>query len=238
MRRLLVVLVVALSASLAQSSAPSGAATEATSCGAQAYSYAGIVDRKPAAGISATLQLTAIPHVEHGHVAAWVGVGGLGMGRNGADEWLQAGLAAEPTTGSVLYYEVARAHAAPQYVEVRKGIAIGESHQIAVIEVAGRPNWWRVWVDSAAVTRPILLPGSHGRWAPVATSESWNGGVGACNSFAYRFAAVQSRHLSWAPMANPHRLQAPGYQVQSLGAAGLVTTGGPSRQILQAQTSP
>jgi hypothetical protein len=238
LRRLLVVLVVALSASLAQSSARAGAAPDASSCGARAYSYAGIVDRKPAAGISATLQLEAIPRVEHGHVAAWVGVGGVGMGANGADEWLQAGLAAEPTTGSVLYYEVARPHAAPQYVEVMKKIAIGEKHRIAVIEVGGRPDWWRVWVDGTTVTRPILLPGSHGRWAPVATSESWNGGVGACNSFAYRFGAVQSRHLAWAPMANPHRLQSPGYQVRSLGTTGLVTTGGPARQPLQAQTTP
>ena len=88
------------------------------------------------------------------------------MGEKGADEWLQAGLAATPSTGSALYYEVARPGSAPRYVALRKGIEISESHRIAVIEVGATPNWWRVWVDGVAVTRPIFLPGSHNRWAP------------------------------------------------------------------------
>jgi hypothetical protein len=35
------------------------------------------------------------------------------------------------------------------------------------------------------------MPGSHGRWAPIATAESWDGGTGGtCNGFLYRFHGV------------------------------------------------
>ena len=40
------------------------------------------------------------PNVLHGHVAAWVGVGGAGLGPGSTDEWLQVGISARPERGS------------------------------------------------------------------------------------------------------------------------------------------
>ena len=44
--------------------------------------------------------------------------------------------------------------------------------------------------DGQPVTDPIVLPGSHKRWQPIATAESWNGGVATCNGFRFRFERV------------------------------------------------
>jgi hypothetical protein len=193
-----------------------------------AYSYAGMAGRQPVRGVAATLQLRAQPTVEHGHVAAWVGVGGVGMGPAGTDEWLQIGLAAMPGSNNVLYYEVARPHTAPRYVEVRKRVALSETHRVAVIEMQRRANWWRVWLDDAPVSAPIFLPTSHDRWPPVATSESWNGGVVSCNAFTYRFARVRVRHGVWGPLANAYSLNAPGYRLVRLSKANVLAIGGSS----------
>ena len=35
-----------------------------------------------------------------------------------------------------------------------------EPHKLAVLEMSGRPGWWRVWVDGQAVTDPVRLRGS------------------------------------------------------------------------------
>jgi hypothetical protein len=198
----------------------------AARCGEAAYSYAGVAGRQSVRGLAATIQLQAQPTVEHGHVAAWVGVGGPGMGPAGTDEWLQIGLAAMPGSDNVLYYEVARPHLAPRYVEVRKRIALSETHRLAVIETERRANWWRVWVDGVAVSPAIFLPSSHDRWPPVATSESWNGGVVSCNAFAYRFARIRVRHAAWGPLANAYRLDSPGYRLVRLSQANVLAIGG------------
>jgi hypothetical protein len=59
----------------------------------------------------------------------------------------------------------------------------------------GRRNWWRVWLNNRAASQPILLPGSHDRWGPMATAEAWDGGTGGiCNSFLYRFHGVRFAH--------------------------------------------
>lgn len=149
------------------------------------------------------------------------------MGPAGTDEWLQIGLAAMPGSNNVLYYEVARPHASPRYVEVRRRVAISETHRVAVIEMQRRANWWRVWLDDAPVSPPIFLPASHDRWPPVATSESWNGGVVSCNAFAYRFARIRVRHGVWGPLAaNAYRLNAPGYRLVQLSKANVLAIGG------------
>ena len=61
------------------------------------YTYAGVYRTdKPVAGVAASISMTSLPSVNSGpggHVAAWVGVGGAGMGPGGTDEWLQVGLA-------------------------------------------------------------------------------------------------------------------------------------------------
>lgn len=177
-------------------------------------------------GVAATVELQAAPKVEHGHVAAWVGVGGVGMGPRHTNEWLQAGLATIPGSGNVLYYEVTKPGQAPAYHELRSGIAVGERHRVAVIEMERRANWWRIWVDHRPATRPIYLAASHNRWPPVATSESWNGGVSSCNGFAYRFKTIRVRHASWELVSNAYRIETPGYAVAEWQRANLLVVGG------------
>ncbi len=202
------------------------AGNDNVSCGKSAYSYAGIAGRHVTEGVAATVELQAAPQVEHGHVAAWVGVGGVGMGPRHTNEWLQTGVATLPGTGNVLYYELAKPGQAPKYVELRSGIQIAERHRLAVIEMEKRPNWWRVWVDHRVVTHPIHLAGSHNRWPPVATSESWNGGVASCNGFAYRFNTIRVRHAAWALVSNAYRIETPGYSVAEWQRANLLVVGG------------
>ena len=155
------------------------------------YQYAGVVAPAPASGVSARIAPLAAPLVRWGHVAAWVGVGGPGRGPGGSDEWIQAGLSGFEQGQSSIYYEVARPGATPQYTEVAPEAGLGQAHTLAVLEVAGRPDWWRVWVDGAPAGAAVRLPGSHGRWEPMAMAESWNGGHGACNDFRYAFRSLR-----------------------------------------------
>ena len=75
-----------------------------------------------------------------------------------------------------------------------------------------RPNVWRVWLNGNPASQPIYLPGSHGRWAPMATAESWDGGTaGSCNGFLYRFHRVS---IARVPGGGWHEL-AGGYQISS-----------------------
>jgi len=181
-------------------------------CGTRPYSYAGIAGWRATSGVAATLVAQVQPQVEHGHVAAWVGVGGVGLGPGGSDEWLQAGYAADGST-SDLYYEVAKPNAAPQYHSIGRKAAPGEAHRVAVIEMQNRPGWWRIWVDRVPVSQPIFLADSHGRWAPIVTSESWNGGMSSCNAFAYSFSTIRVRQASWRLLADAYPIRSPGYAV-------------------------
>jgi hypothetical protein len=178
----------ALAAAVATAAA-SSAQTAQTTCAT--YAYAGLVAPKAAPGIAARVTVLERPQVGWGHVAAWVGVGGPGQGPHGTDEWIQVGVSGLERDVSSLYYEVARPGGAPAYHEVRAGLAAGASHRVAVLEVAHRPGAWRVWVDGRAVSPAIRLPGSTGRWAPMAMTESWNGGRGVCNGFRYGFSGVR-----------------------------------------------
>ena len=69
-------------------------------------------------------------------------------------------------------------------------VAVGEKHRLAVLEMNKRPGEWRIWLDGQPVTDPIVLEGSHKQWRPIATAESWNGGVQTCNGFGFRFERV------------------------------------------------
>jgi hypothetical protein len=176
-------------------------------CGWPGYSYAGVTSTGAVTSVSATVTALQRPDVESGHVAAWVGVGGYGAGPGGADEWIQAGVAARAGGGQVLYVEWKRPGSRRRYVEVEAGVAVGERHRVAVVEL--RPTIWRAYVDGRAVGRAVRLPGSHGRFAAVATAESWDGGRPACNRFAYRFAALALGGTS----GTTAELEDPGYRV-------------------------
>jgi len=172
------------------------------------YSYAGHQSTYRGHGIRATITMLKKPTIEAGHVAGWVGVGGPGQGLNGEDAWIQVGIASLPDTEPSIYAEITRGGRAPLYIPFEEDIAAGQSHDVAVLEMAGRPGWWRVWVDGQAVTKPVRMRGSSGRWAPIATAESWNAGVGACNAFAYQFERVSVSYGgggSWRPFVPAHR---------------------------------
>ena len=194
-----------------------GGSTTATGCGVKTFSYAGLEADNKAHGVSATLATTAPPSVSDGHVGGWIGLGGTGAGPGGTAEWIQTGLAAFTSDStSHMYYEVTVAGSQPQYVELDASVAAGVSHHFAVLEMAHRKSWWRVWVDGKPVSPPIYLPGSDDAWYPQAVAENWNGGTGACNSYSYRFtdvALAQANGGVWRPLKLSSVFQDAGYHV-------------------------
>jgi hypothetical protein len=186
------------------------------------YSYAGHQAAYRGHGVRATIMATRALTVEAGHVAGWVGVGGPGQGANGEDAWIQAGIGSMPGMEPFVYAEVTRAGRAPEFMLVQEGVAVERSHRIAVLEMSGRRGWWRVWVDGQAVTDPLRLRGSSGRWAPIATAESWNAGSPACNSFGFRFERVSVSYGgggSWRPFVPAHRFLDGANTLRDLAAA-------------------
>ena len=183
-------------------------ASPALACGSGGgYSYAGVAAPSRAFGIAASVTPVGAFNVRAGHVAGWVGVGGPGEGPNGSDEWLQVGFSGFPSVdGNDLYYELTLPNGQPTYHQVASGLPVGKPARFAVLEMHNRPNWWRVWVNGSPASGPIHLPESHGRWAPIATAESWDGGTGgACNGFLYRFDRVSIAHApggGWHPLGS------------------------------------
>ena len=217
------VLAAILLAALAATASPARA-SESIHCGDSGYSYAGLLGSALAYGVAADVRVQSLPRVRSGHVAAWVGVGGYGLGRNGTNAWLQAGLITRAGGAAVVYYEVTRPGYKPKLTPIRSAVT-GRSYRVAVLEMAQRPGWWRVWVDGRPVTKPISLPGSHGAWEPTATAESWDGGESVCNEFNYSFdrIAVATRPGGdWRPLTTASVLQAPGYRVVGRTLAGFV----------------
>jgi hypothetical protein len=185
----------------------------ALACGTGGYSYAGVASSTHAYGIGATITPLSGFNVLSGHVAGWVGVGGPRQGPNGSDEWLQVGFSGFPElAGNDLYYELALPGKTPTYHQLASNLPLGKAARIAVLEMHKRPNVWRVWLNGTAVSQPIYMPGSHGRWSPIATAESWDGGTAStCNGFLYRFHRVSIAHV---PGGGWHEL-AGGYQISS-----------------------
>jgi hypothetical protein len=204
----------------------SGTATAgANAChaaGSGGYTYAGHQSTSRGHGVRATITPTRTLAVAAGHVAGWVGVGGPGQGANGEDAWIQAGVASVPGTEPFVYAEIASGGRQPTFLLLEERLQVGHARRLAVLEMAGRPGWWRVWVDGEPATKPVRLRGSSGRWAPIATAESWNGGRAACNSFAFRFERVSVSHGgggSWRPFVSGHRFLDPGHKLLPLAAA-------------------
>lgn len=241
MRPSLRFLLVVVVAALAASSRPGDTTAQANArrcegaSGAAGYAYAGHQASTVAHGIRATITLDTTPDVQAGHVAGWVGVGGPRQGANGETAWLQAGIASFADAPAMLYAEITRAGQAPELVPLADGVRAGESHRVAVLELPARPSWWRVWVDGRPATPPVLLRGSTGRWKPIATAESWNGGRAICNAFAFRFDGVRVATAvggAWTPFTPGYTFEDPGFSISRLSLtpgtvralAGRVTT--------------
>jgi hypothetical protein len=185
------------------------------------YSYAGHQAAGRGHGVRASITLTRRPNVGAGHVAGWVGVGGRGQGANGGDAWIQAGIASLRGLGTVLYAEITREAAAPELVVV-DDVVVGRPYRVAVREVAGHPGWWSVLVDGVPVTTEVHMQGTSGRWAPIATAESWNAGTSACNDFAFRFehvAVSADTRGAWKPFVSGHRFLDGTHALRDLTAA-------------------
>lgn len=182
---------------------------------AGSYSYAGLAHGTTARAVRASITPLAEPQVHWGHVAAWIGVGGRGLGANGADAWIQVGFSGFYGGVSKLYYEVARPGRAPRYYELEADPAIAQPRRLEVAELAGRRGWWQVAVDGERVGQAVHLPGSHARWQPMATAESWNAGKGRCNRFSYRFDDVTvATRRGWRNLTPGTVFQDPGYAVR------------------------
>ncbi len=209
--------------------------------GSKGYAYAGHQGTKVAHGVRATITPTVQASVTAGHVAGWIGVGGPGQGAGGETLWLQVGIASMPDTPAMVYAEITRGGQAPVFVPLLQGIAVGESHRVAVLEMSRKANWWRVWLDGQAVTEPILLTNSTNRWRPIATAESWNGNRAVCNRFGFRFDGVgvaTATGGSWRAFAPGHRFLDRGYDVKRLsgstGGQRTLSGGAPSPYAFEA----
>lgn len=225
-KRSLHLLLPALVAAFAASASPAAAPAQPKGC-ADGYTYAGRLSSTRAHGVRTTLTALARPQVAAGHVAAWVGVGGIGEGPNGTDAWIQIGLSAFPGSESRLYYEVARPGVAPTYVELDPEVKAGESLRVAVLEMSKRRDTWRVWLNGKPVSEPIRLRGSSGRWRPIATAESWVGAGSACNRFSYRFEGVRvaaANGGSWRSFVGGYTFLDSGYRLLDRGRTTFVAT--------------
>jgi hypothetical protein len=180
------------------------------------YSYAGLYADRPASGIAASLTMLDWPTLAGGHVAAWVGVGGAGLGPKGTDEWLQVGLASFDRPDGRLYYELALPGQEPRFVELDSGIQPGQTVRVALLELPFVRDSWIV-ITPKGIAGPFHLPGSSA-WAPIATGESWARGGSLCTSYAYRFADVQlvGRRGSWRRLHHASKLQDRGWRVERL----------------------
>jgi hypothetical protein len=207
--------------------APAGATPRALVCGSgthgsPGYAYAGLQSKNVGSGVRATITALRQPEVAAGHAAGWIGVGGPGGGPNGETMWLQTGFAALPGTPLMVYAEITRPGREPVFRPLRTDVSVGETHRLAVLEVSRRPGVWKIWLDGSPVTDPIVLPGSHKRWEPLATAESWNGGAATCNGFRFRFERVgvaQSLGGSWRPFVPGYTFRDRGYAVRQLSPA-------------------
>jgi hypothetical protein len=204
------------SASASSSSCGSG------SHGSAGYAYAGLESARVSSGVRATITALRAPSVKAGHAAAWIGVGGPKAGANGETMWLQVGIAALPSTPTMVYAEITRPGGDPIFLPLVQNVQVGESHRLAVLEMSRRPGVWRVWVDGKPATDPVVLDGSHRAWKPIATAESWNGGVATCNGFGFRFERVGSARAlggSWHTFEPGFTFQDRGYVVRRLPPA-------------------
>jgi hypothetical protein len=210
-------------------SAAAGVRFTSSSCGHRGRSYAGVQADRVSDGVQATLASLVPPQVGDGLVAAWVGVGGVGEGKGGTNAWIQVGLAAFSDGVSSLYYEINQPRTGPQYTEVRFDVPANVLFRIEVLEIPSRPGWWRAWVNGAPVSPAVDLPGSSGRWRPVAAVEIWRNPGAACYRFAFSFERVATATSSrqWTPIAG-QRFRDPGFGLRFTTPSTFVVSSSPS----------
>ncbi|MES1248211.1 MAG: hypothetical protein ABUS54_11125 [Actinomycetota bacterium] len=197
------------------------ASSQAGTKSCNGYSYAGVQTLQPERGLAATITPLRQWTVTSGHVAAWVGVGGAGLGAGGQDEWLQIGIAVLPGGTSEIYYEVTLPGQKTQYTSVQQ-VTNGESHRVGVVEKA--PNAWQAFLDGRAVSPLFTLPGSHASWSPIATSESYDGGVTSCNAYSFRIDQISYSPLTggWFPAAKMQPFASSAHSVSTLAPNAIV----------------
>ncbi len=171
------------------------------------YSYAGHQSADRGHGVRATITATRALQVDAGHVAGWVGVGGPGQGVGGEDAWIQVGIASAFGTRTVPLRGDHARRPLPEFIPLdpdvrsaRRGTSrCSRSRAPGMLARLGRRQ---------PVTKPVKIRGSSGRWAPIATAESFSGGKVACNSFAFRFERVLVSHGpggAWKPFDSGDR---------------------------------
>ena len=196
---------------------PAAAPAATPSC-ASGYAYAGVVGPSAVRGVAATLIAKAAPPVASGHIAAWVGVGGKGLGAGGRDEWIQAGISREPGGDLTIYREVEAPGTPPAFATVASASA-GVAYRVAVLMLPHER--WTVTLDGRTVGGAFHLPGSSA-WRPVATAESWLPAAAACNPLAVRFADVAARiGGAWQPLTHVAVVASTPYGVRRSGASFL-----------------
>jgi hypothetical protein len=211
----------------------------AETCGVGSYAYAGVGTRMPVGAASATITPAAVTGVRDGHVAAWVGVGGVGAGPGGSDAWLQIGYSAfRGDATSRIYYEVALPGGQPVYQELRVGVPLGEAHTFSVAQLVPGSDWWQARLDGAPAGPPAYVAGSHSHWTAQVVGESWAGSTsGACNAYAYSFTNVAVRRRrthAWAPLTSL-LFQDPGYAVLRSSPSSFVASSKSNTPLSQAR---
>jgi hypothetical protein len=188
-------------------------------CAQTGYSYAGAQTLVAARGLSARVTATRTAVVTSGHVAAWIGV-------SGQAGWLQIGISSVPGGTTELYYEASQPGSDPVYTSLG-AIGTGETHQISVVET-GTPDVWVVNLDGQTVSGQILLRGSHDSWRPMATSESYDGGMTACNAYGFRFGNLQTASAAgvWQPLKSLRTFADAGHALRATAFGGLAITRG------------
>jgi hypothetical protein len=207
---------------LVAATVPAPANAGSARCAHAERAYAGLISKQRGNGVAAIISPVSRPRVAQGNVWAWVGVGGRGMGAGGTDAWLQIGINAQRGAGNSIYAETWTPGRGQTYVELGK-IPTGGRVRVAVTELAGRPGWWRAWLSGKPATRPVHLRGSHGRWQPMAVTESWNEGAPVCNSFRYRFQDVRvATGPAWTKLDDAYTLADHGYLISERTPGGFV----------------
>lgn len=239
---------VVLAACALGSASATGTSTAANCQDYLGYSYGTFQTGGRVHGIAATIRELKPAVVLHGHIAGWVGFGEPHDGPHGADEWLQVGLNATDADNGVagyLYYEVYAPGVSQHYHEIAAAVPVGEAHRVALLEVRGRPNHWRVWVDGRPVSPAIAMPHTGAGWISEVSGENWDGGVGGtCNGFSFAVDQVKTAAApggSWKTIGRGLTVNNAPYRIRQWAPGNFIAELDPARwpaPVAPAQPAP